>query len=199
MKILIACEESQRVCKAFRAKGHEAYSCDILPPSGGHPEWHIQGDVLPLLKEHWDLIIAHPPCTYLCVAGLHYSKKDPTRMKKTMKAYDFFMKLYNAPAKMIAVENPVGIVSTLFRKPDQIINPFQFGQPERKKTCLWLKGLPKLIPTSNLEVKPYKTIIRKTGRQAGKEYNYYWRQGKSAKERSKTFQGIADAMAEQWG
>lgn len=120
-------------------------------------------------------------------------------MNKTEKAYEFFRKLYDSDIPKIAVENPVGIVSTFFRKPDQIIDPFQFGQAERKKTCLWLNGLPRLIPTTNLEVKPYKTIVRKTGRQAGKTYNYYWRQGKSAKERSKTFQGIADAMASQWG
>jgi site-specific DNA-cytosine methylase len=198
LRVLVACEESQAVCIAFRERGFEAYSCDILPCSGGHPEWHIQDDVLKHINDGWDMMIAHPPCTYLCNAGLHYSKKNKERMKMTMEAFDFFIKLYNAPIKNIAVENPVGIISTIFRKPDQIINPFQFGTSERKMTCLWLVGIPKLIPTTDLEVKPIKTIIRKTGK-IGKPYNYYWRQGKTSKERSKTFQCIADAMATQWG
>lgn len=197
MKVLVACEYSGVVRDAFAAKGHDATSCDILPTE--RPGKHYQGDVRDILDNGWDLMIAHPPCTYLCVAGLHYSKKDPERMAMTHEALDFFKLLYGSDIPMIAVENPVGYVSTAFRRPDQIINPFQFGEPQRKKTCLWLKGLPLLVPQTNLEVLPTKTIIRKTGSKAGQPYNYYWRQGKTAHERSRTFQGIADAMAEQWG
>jgi hypothetical protein len=197
MRVLVACEYSGRVRDAFTSLGHDAWSCDTLTTES--PGNHYVCNVLDVLGLGWDLMIGHPPCTYLCIAGLHYSKKDSERMKLTMKAYDFFMALYNSSIPKIAIENPVGIVSTLFRKPDQIINPFQFGEPERKKTCLWLKGLPKLIPETNLEVKPRKTILRKSGVKKGQPYNYYWRQGKSAHERSRTFQGIANAMARQWG
>ncbi len=199
MRILVACEESQVVTIEFRKLGHKAYSCDILPCSGGHPEWHIWDNVIPLLKDDWDMMIAFPPCTYLCAAGLHYSKKDPERMLKTLQAVEFFKTLYNSNIEKICIENPVGYISTVFRKPDQIINPFNFGVAERKKTCLWLKGLPLLKHTKTIEVKPYKSIIRKTGKKAGETYNYYWRQGKSAFERSKTFPCIAKVMAEQWG
>lgn len=199
MRVLIACEESQTVCKAFRAKGHEAYSCDIIDCSGGHPEWHIKDDVLNHLNDGWDLMIAHPPCTYLCVAGLHYSKKNKDRMLLTNRAAEFFLLLFNSNIKKIAIENPVGYMNTYFRKPDQIIEPYMFGHAERKKTCLWLKGLPVLLPISNLKPKPIKTIFRKTGSKAGQPYNYYWRQGKTSKQRSKTFEGIAKAMADQWG
>ena len=185
--------------KAFRDMGHEAFSCDIQECSGGYPEFHLQMDAIEALKiKKWDLMIGHPPCTYLCTAGFHYSLKRPERMELTIQAHDFFMALMGSDIEYIALENPVGIMSTRFRKPDQIIEPFQFGHPERKKTCLWLKNLPVLEHTSNLEVKPLKTIIRKSGRLMGKPYNYYWRQGKSAKERSVTFQGIAEAMASQW-
>lgn len=201
MRALVACEYSGRVRDELSRLGWDAWSCDLLPTESELTKSegkHIQGDVREILGEGWDLMIAHPPCTYLCVAGLHYSKKNPERMEKTIEAQDFFMKLYNADIQHIAVENPVGYMSTAFRKPDQIINPYQFWEPERKKTCLWLKNLPSLVPQSNLEVKPIKTIIRKTGNKAGQPYNYYWRQGKSAHERSKTFKGIAKAMAEQW-
>jgi len=199
MRVIVGCEFTQIVTAAFRAKGHEAYSCDILPTEG-NPDWHFQDDIFKVLeKEKFDLGIFHPPCTYLCVAGLHYSKKNPDRMKKTFEAIDFFMKLYNCKIPKIAIENPVGIISTKFRKPDQIIDPCNFGVPERKKTCLWLKGLDKLKHTNNVEVKPYKTIIRKSGKKSGQKYNYYWRQGKSARDRSRTFKCIADQMAEQWG
>ena len=237
MLVLVNCEESQEVCKAFRALGHEAYSCDLQDCSGGHPEWHLKTNGLKILHglafcphckgilrsdrisvicepcermwgntedgyievKRWDLMIAHPPCTYLCVAGLHYSKKDEERMWRTKHAAEFFMKLYNAPIPKIAIENPVGCMNTSFRKPDQIIEPYMFGTSERKKTCLWLRGLPVLLATHNDKPKPIKTIIRKTGSKAGQPYNYYWRQGKSAKERSKTFPVIAKAMALQWG
>ena len=193
MKILIACEYSGIVRDAFLKKGHDAMSCDILPTdSPGH---HYHGDVFDIIDDGWDMMIAHPPCTYLCVAGLHYSKKDPERMRKTLKALEFFKFLYNTSIKKICIENPVGYISTALKKPSQIIDPFNFGVSERKKTCLWLKGLPLLKHTNTVSVKPYKTIIRKTGSKAGQPYNYYWRQGKTAHDRSKTFQCIADAMA----
>ena len=200
MNVLIACEYSGVVRDAFTAKGHHAVSCDVLLTESAGP--HYQCDVRHLLSHHycWDLIIAHPPCTYLANAGLHYSKKDPDRMLKTIDALAFMKLIYNSPARMIAIENPVGYASTAWKKPDQIVNPFNFGVAERKQTCLWLKGLPKLIYTSDQgPPPPSKTIIRKTGFKAGQPYNYHWRQGKSAHDRSKTFQCIADAMANQWG
>ena len=158
MKILIACEESQTVCKAFRELGFEAYSCDILDCSGGHPEWHIKGNVLEIIKcdyiitmtdtvhriGKWDLMIAHPPCTYLSVSGLHWNKKDKTRDKKTSDALEFVQKLLDAPIKHIALENPVSCISSKIRKPDQTLQPYEHGHPESKLTCIWLKNLPKL-------------------------------------------------------
>jgi len=207
-KILIACEESQAVCKAFRELGHEAYSCDILPCSGGHTEWHIQGDVLEQLNMGWDLMIAHPPCTFLTVTGMRWLYADknkdrphpkfPNRLKDQEKAIKFFKKLLESPIDKIAIENPVGIISTRIRKPNQIIKPCQFGEDANKRTCLWLKGLPKLIPT-----KEVKVTFRKT--KSGAIFdNWYWETSKlKGKERqiarSKTFLGIAKAMAEQWG
>lgn len=150
MRVLIACEESQTVCKAFRKRGFEAYSCDIQEQSGGHPEWHIKGDVLEVINDGWDLIIAHPPCTHLAVSGARWFKEGVKPRYLQDESADFFMKFVNANAKFIAVENPICIMSTRYRKPDQIINPFQFGHPEQKKTCLWLKGLPKLAETNNV-------------------------------------------------
>ena len=197
LKILIACEYSGIVREAFKAKGYDVTSCDFLPTD--IPGKHYQGDVFDIINDGWDMMIAHPPCTYLCIAGLHYSKKDPMRTEKTIEAVEFFRKLYDSNIPKVCVENPVGYMSTVFRKPDQIIDPFNFGVSERKKTCLWLKSLPVLEHTNTVEVKPYKTIIRKTGSKAGQPYNYYWRQGKSAHDRSRTFQCIADAMADQWG
>ena len=153
MRILVACEESQAVCKSFRAKGHEAWSCDILPCSGGHPEWHIQGNVLEQLEKDWDLIIAHPPCTYLSTAGIRwfnierYGDKARERYRLRDEALEFSLKIYNSKCKLIVVENPRGFVSSMFRKPDQIIQPWQFGDSFNKPTCLWLKGLPKLKHT----------------------------------------------------
>lgn len=149
MKVLVACEESQEVCKAFRELGHEAYSCDIQECSGGHPEWHIQGDVLPLLKEKWDLIIAHPPCTDLAVSGARWFKKKRADGRQ-QRSIDFFMEFANCECERVAIENPVCIMSSVWRKPDQIIHPWQFGHPEQKKTCLWLKGLPNLKETKNV-------------------------------------------------
>lgn len=197
MKVGIFCEYSGRVREEFRKRGHNAWSIDFLPTE--IPGQHIQGDCLDHLNDGWDILIGFPPCTYLCVAGLHYSKSDPFRMELTIEAMRFFMKLYNAPVKRVVIENPVGIMNTAWRKPDQIVNPCNFGEAELKKTCLWLRGLPPLMHTSDIKVQPKHTIIRKTGTKAGKSYNYYWRQGKSAHERSRTFQGIANAMAEQWG
>lgn len=184
MKILVACEESQAVTKAFRAVGHEAYSCDIEPCSGGHPEWHIQGDVTPLLEQEWDMIIAFPPCTHLAVSGARYfeqKKKDG----RQQQGIDFFM-LFARLKIPYAIENPIGIMSTVWRKPDQIIQPWMFGHGETKATCLWVNKLPKLIPTN---------IV------SGREQRI-WKMPPSkdrAKFRSKTYEGIAKAMAEQWG
>lgn len=191
MKVLVACEESQEVCKAFREKGHEAYSCDIQPCSGGHPEWHLQVDALELLKMKWDLIIAHPPCTDLAVSGARWfeEKRKDGRQKRSI---DFFMEFANCHCERVAIENPVCIMSSIWRKPDQIINPWQFGHPEQKKTCLWLKGLPALHETENV----YDFMMT----LPEKERERIWRLGSGhSKERSKTFTGIAKAMADQWG
>ena len=205
MKVLVACEESQAVCKEFRKLGHEAYSCDIVPCSGGHPEWHLQQDVLPLLKEKWDMIIAFPPCTYLTVTGNRwfnidrYGEKAIQRHKDRKEAIDFFMAFANSDCERIAIENPVGIMSSEWRKPNQIINPWQFGDAFEKKTCLWLKGLPELAPTNIVEIPPRKKFD--SGKSMPSWYAEAWHLPKEerAKLRSKTFPGIARAMAEQWG
>lgn len=204
MKILVACEESQRVTIALRERGHEAYSCDIEPCSGGHPEWHLQQDVIPLLSKKWDMIIAFPPCTYLTVTGNRwfdidrYGDKALQRHKDRKDAIDFFMLFANANCEKIAIENPIGCMSTVYRKPNQIIHPYMFGDAERKATCLWLKGLPELVPTDIVEpnVVYYKN---------GKGSDSPWHMNtislppkERAKARSKTFPGIAKAMAEQW-
>ena len=205
MTVFVACEESQAVCNAFREKGHESYSCDIVPCSGGHPEWHLQQDVLPLLKEKWDMIIAFPPCTYLTVTGNRwfnidrYGEKAIQRHKDRKEAIDFFMAFANADCERIAIENPVGIMSSEWRKPNQIINPWQFGDAFEKKTCLWLKGLPELTPTNIVEIPPRKKFD--SGKSMPSWYAEAWHLPKEerAKLRSKTFPGIARAMAEQWG
>lgn len=191
-KILIACEESQEVCKAFRKRGFEAFSCDILPCSGGYPEWHIQGDVLEILNDGWDLMIAHPPCTHLSVSGARWFKEGVKPIYLQDEAAIFFMQLINANIKYIAVENPICVMSTKYRKPDQIINPFQFGHPEQKKTSLWLKNLPKLIETNNVYEYMMTLPIKERTR-------IHWMGSNKSKERSKTYTGIAEAMAEQWG
>jgi len=204
MRILVACEESQAVTKELRARGHEAFSCDILPCSGGHPEWHVQRDVTSLLKRKWDMIIAFPPCTFLTVSGNRwfnveeYGEKAIKRQESREKAIDFFMLLANANCENIAIENPVGVMSSVWRKPDQIINPYQFGDPVEKKTCLWLKGLPKLKPTN--VVKPPERVIFESGKSMGAWMADTWNLPKKeiAKSRSKTFPGIAKAIAEQW-
>ena len=193
MKILVACEESQRVCIELRKLGHEAYSCDILPCSGGHPEWHLQQDVTPLLKEKWDMIIAFPPCTYLSNAGARHlfpgGKLNEERYKKGLLAKELFMAIYNADCPKIAIENPTP--SKIYKLPEktQVIQPWQFGHPYSKRTQLWLKGLPKLIPTNIVEV---ESSCRKAG-------NWFNKGGKDRqRNRSKTFSGIAKAMADQW-
>lgn len=227
LKVLVACEESQRVCKAFRDLGHEAYSCDIQEPSGGRPEWHIWGDVLKVLNPRydaynnrngilfhtmagqmhfvpkWDLIIAHPPCTYLSNAGACrlYPKKrqlNIERYKQGLEAKEFFMEFLNADCEHIAVENPIPTRIFGLPKYTQIIQPYEYGHPYTKKTCLWLRGLPKLQSTDIVKpIGPYvcgnSKIWKKqaaNGEVIGKE--------KSAKHRSKTFEGIAKAMADQW-
>lgn len=189
MKILIACEESQAVANEFRLRGHEAYSCDTQPCSGGHPEWHLERDVLPLLEDTWDMIIAFPPCTHLAVSGARHFKQKREDGRQ-QQAIDFFLAIANANCPKIAIENPVGIMSTVWRKPDQIIQPWQFGHPESKATCLWLKGLPILQPTNVLPLPA-----------SGRWISKMWRLGPSpdrAKLRSKTYTGIARAMADQW-
>ena len=205
MRILLACEESQAVTKELRAKGHEAFSCDILPCSGGHPEWHLQQDVTELLKQKWDMIIAFPPCTYLTVTGnrwfniSRYGDKAIKRHADRKEAIDFFMMFANADCEKIAIENPVGVMSSEWRKPSQIINPYQFGDAFEKKTCLWLKGLPELKPTNIVE--PPKRTEFKSGKTMPTWYADAWKLPKEerAKLRSKTFPGIAKAIAEQWG
>ena len=183
-KVLIACEESQAVTKEMRALGIETYSCDIEPCSGGHPEWHIQGDVVLLLDQAWDMIIAFPPCTDLAVSGARwFSEKQADGRQQ--RSIEFFMQFTRLPCKW-AIENPIGIMSTKYKKPDQIIQPWQFGTGEVKATCLWLGNLPPLIPTD---------IV--SGREAR-----IWKMPPSVdrtKQRSKTFPGIAKAMASQWG
>lgn len=225
LNVLIACEESQEVCKAFRARGHRAFSCDLQECSGGHPEWHIQGDCLPLLNGNctfktadththtqvgkWDLIIAHPPCTYLTVSGnswfdvQKYGDKARKRYKDRYAAIVFFMQMATAPAPMVAVENPVGIMATAYRKPDQIIQPYEYGHYARKATCLWLKGLPKLTPTDIVSPGEIRNGGFSVGAHAdGKDSQGKWlryNDPKLAKLRSRTFPGIAQAMAAQWG
>ena len=221
MKILVACEESQAVAIEFRKLGHEAYSCDLIDCSGGHPEWHIKQDVIPLLNgncsfktcdeiEHkingkWDMIIAFPPCTHLAVSGARYFKQK-IKDGRQQQGIDFFMKFVNANCDKIAIENPIGIMSSKYRKPNQIIHPYMFGDKYTKATCLWLKGLPELKATNIVEKGDFfEWIDKKTGKRKrqGKWYFEALKQAKTAEERSKirskTFHGIAKAMAEQWG
>lgn len=226
MNVLIACEESQTVCKAFRKRGHRAFSCDILECSGGHPEWHIHSDVLQVLngnctfttadththtqRGQWDLIVAHPPCTYLTVTGNRwfntemYGDKAIQRMKDREDAVQFFMRFVNADCDRIAIENPIGYMSTHYRRPDQVIHPYQFGDPVRKATCLWLKNLPLLAPTNIVE----PDVVHGNGfSMSGVAYYardengkiLAWNDPRTARIRSKTYQGIADAIADQWG
>lgn len=220
MKVLVACEESQEVCMAFRARGHEAYSCDIIECSGGHPEWHIIRDASEIIngrcnfstadgEEHeifgtWDLLIAHPPCTRLCRSGqrwLHYGTEEyrAVKLQEQQDAINFFMKFAGADCEKIAIENPIGIMSGIYRKPDCIYNPYDFnGETACKRTCLWLKGLPALKPTREIplpENERTKEIIEARFNGRGLAYN----DPETARLRSRTPHGVALAMAEQWG
>ena len=219
MKVLVCCEESQRVCSAFRDKGHEAYSCDIIEPSGGHPEWHIKGDVLPYINGHcsfttmdgvthtiegkWDLLICHPPCTYMSVAGASrmYPTKgqiDEERLAKALEAKAFFMRFINADCDRIAVENPTPLKVVGLPQYTQAIQPYEYGHPYSKRTCLWLKGLPKLKPTEI--VKEHVPFVNGGSKKAdGSARSKQGLAYQTAGERSKTFEGIAKAMADQWG
>ena len=212
MNVLVACEESQRVCIAFRAKGHNAFSCDIIDCSGGHPEWHIKQDVLPLLngrcefttcdgKLHtisgkWDLIIAHPPCTYLSNAGARFlypkGELNKDRLKKGLAAKEFFMAFYNAKCEKVCIENPIPSKIYELPKYTQTVQPYEYGHPFKKKTCFWLKGLETLKPTN---------IIPEEKRQSTKVAGNWFNKGGKDRQRNraKTFEGIANAMAEQWG
>jgi hypothetical protein len=231
MRILVACEESQAVTIEFRKLGHEAYSCDLLPCSGGHPEWHFNFDVFEAIenkggilqdgskvkiKGNWDLMVAHPPCTYLAVSGAqwYYHPEDsnlpydqrrphpryPNRAQDREEAVVFFRALADAPIARIAIENPIGIISSRWRKPDQIVQPYMFGDEATKTTCLWLKNLPQLIPTEM--VGKGERILFKSGKSQPKWYSDAFVKAKSNAERqtmrSKTFPGFARAMAEQW-
>lgn len=231
MKILVACEESQAITKELRALGHDAYSCDLLPCSGGHPEWHFNYDVFQVIEENggtlqdgsivndgldWELMIAHPPCTFLAVSGArwYYHPDDsgmptsdrrphprfPNRAKDREEAVEFFIKLCEAPIEKIAVENPIGIISTRYRKPNQTVHPWMFGDEASKSTCLWLKNLP-LLEATDIVGKGERVVL-KSGKSLPKWYSDALTKAKSPAERrtlrSKTFKGMAQAMALQW-
>jgi hypothetical protein len=231
LNVLVACEESQALTNELRLLGHNAFSCDLLPCSGGHPEWHFNNDVFEIIKNQggvlqngetvninadWDMMIAHPPCTYLAVSGAqwyyHPEDKDlpvesrrphpkhPDRAAEREKAIEFFIRIANAPIDKIAIENPVGVISSAYRKPDQIVQPFMFGDEARKTTCLWLKNLPKLEPTDI--VSEGERVYFKSGKSHPKWYADALSNAKSSEERrtmrSKTFIGMAKAMANQW-
>lgn len=231
MKILVACEESQAITKELRTLGHDAYSCDLLPCSGGHPEWHFNYDVFQVIEEKggtlqngdlvndgldWELMIAHPPCTFLAVSGArwYYHPDDsgmptskrrphprfPNRAKDREEAVEFFIRLCEAPIDKIAVENPVGVISTRYRKPNQTVHPWMFGDEASKATCLWLKNLPLLQPTNIVE--KGERVVLKSGKSLPKWYSDALTKAKSPAERrtlrSKTFKGMAEAMAKQW-
>jgi len=211
MKILVACEESQAITKEFRALGHEAYSCDILPCTGGHPEWHLEGDVFGFIDQGWDLMVAHPPCTYLSVSGArHLYNKDGSknleRYKNQREALDFVERLMSCDIPRIAIENPVSVISSQIRKPDQIVQPWMFGDSASKTTCLWLKNLPKLVATNVVDKGEFKEWIDKKSGKMKRQATWYYDaliNAKSPEERrslrSKTFKGIAQAIASQWG
>jgi hypothetical protein len=231
LNVLVACEESQALTNELRLLGHNAFSCDLLPCSGGHPEWHFNNDVFEIIKNQggvlqngetvninadWDMMIAHPPCTYLAVSGAqwyyHPEDKDlpvesrrphpkhPDRAAEREKAIEFFIRIANAPIDKIAIEKPVGVISSAYRKPDQIVQPFMFGDEARKTTCLWLKNLPKLEPTDI--VSEGERVYFKSGKSHPKWYADALSNAKSSEERrtmrSKTFIGMAKAMASQW-
>jgi len=194
LRVLVACEFSGIVRQAFRDKGHDAWSCDLLPAEDNSP-YHYQCDVFPIMGSLWDLMIAHPPCTYLSVSGLHWNKRIPGREQETEKALEFVQKLMDTNIPKICIENPISCISTRIRKPDQIVQPYMFGHPESKKTCLWLKGLPPLEPTNILP-------LPESGRWENQTPSGQNKLGPSPdrwKERSRTYLGLARAMAAQWG
>lgn len=204
MRVLVACEFSGVVRDAFIRGGHDAMSCDLLATEASGP--HYQGSVLDIINDGWDLMIAHPPCTYLTLTGNKWFKPEfadrfPTRHQDRENAIEFFMALANAPISKIAIENPIGVMSSRWRKPNQIIQPWQYGFPTTKATCLWLKGLPNLVPTNI--VSKGEVVISKSGNRMSRWYyetsKLPLKGGIRAKARSVTFQGIADAMAAQWG
>lgn len=201
MRVLIACEFSGVVREAFRKKGHNAWSCDLLPALDESPN-HYQRSVFEVLNGDWDLMIAHPPCTYLSVSGLHWNKNNPERQLETVKALEFVQELMDAPIEKICIENPVGCISTKIKKPSQIIQPYEYNEDASKRTCLWLKNLPNLVPTNRIEGRKVY--------QNGREYERWANQTDSGQNklgpsedramlRSITYQGIADAFADQWG
>lgn len=216
-RILIACEESQATTKAFRKLGHEAFSCDLLPCSGGHSEWHFQCDIFEVINQGWDLMVAHPPCTFLTGSGVQWLShpedkalsfeerrphpKYPNRRQDMLDSVEFVKALYNADIKHIAIENPVGLLSSRWKKPDQIVQPYMFGDEAMKTTCLWLKNLPLLLPT-NIVGKGERTVFA-SGKSHPKWYADALKNAKTKEERqtlrSKTFDGMAQAFAEQWG
>lgn len=216
-RILIACEESQATTKAFRKLGHKAFSCDLLPCSGGHPEWHYQCDIFEVINKGWDLMVAHPPCTFLTGSGVQWLSnpedkalpfeerrphpKYPNRRQDMLDSVEFVKALYNTDIKHIAIENPVGLLSSRWRKPDQIVQPYMFGDEASKTTCLWLKNLPLLVPT-NIVGKGERTVFA-SGKSHPKWYADALKNAKTKEERqtlrSKTFEGMAQAFAEQWG
>ena len=211
-KVLVACEESQAITKEFRKMGHEAYSCDLLPCSGGYPEWHYQEDVFNVIKhQEWDIMIAHPPCTYLAVSGARWMyNKDGSvneeRLQNQNDALDFVKRLMDAPIKSIAIENPISVISSQIRKPDQIVHPYHFGDKASKSTCLWLKNLPKLEHTNVVAKGEFKEWVDKKSGKVKKQAKWYYDAlitAKSSAERrtlrSKTFKGMAEAIADQWG
>jgi hypothetical protein len=216
MRVLVACEESQAVTIEFRKLGHEAFSCDIIDCSGGHPEWHLKQDVFEVIDMGWDMMIAFPPCTYLTLTGNKWMKPEfatrfPTRLKDRENAISFFLMLANANIEKIAIENPIGIMSTHYKKPNQIIQPYYFGDKAQKTTCLWLKNLPPLFHVKQNDlfndkithVENESIRVSKSGNRMGEWYYQTGmiplKDGLRAKARSKTFPGIAKAMAEQWG
>lgn len=216
-RILIACEESQATTKAFRELGHEAFSCDLLPCSGGYPEWHYQCDIFEVINHGWDLMVAHPPCTFLTGSGVQWLShpddkglpfderrphpKYPNRRQDMLDSTEFVKALYNSEIKHIAIENPVGLLSSRWRKPDQIVQPYMFGDEATKTTCLWLKNLPLLLPTK-IVGKGERTVFA-SGKSHPKWYADALALAKTKQERqtlrSKTFPGMAKAFAEQWG
>jgi hypothetical protein len=197
MRVLIACECSGKVRNAFAALGHDAWSCDLKPSDT--PGQHIQGDVQEVLSQHWDLIIAHPPCTYLSVSGLHWNKKRPERARQTEEGLEFARLFFNHACPKIAIENPVSCISSRIRKPDQIIQPYEYGHDASKKTCLWLKGLSKLVATGPLIAPRIVAGKKRWANQTDSGQNKLGPSANRAALRSETFDGIANAMAQQWG